>query len=252
MAEIAVTEKGPVIERTGFRLSWGAIFAGLFVAIGLHLVLSLLGVAIGLTAWSPSTSAGADAGDVATGVGIWAAIAALIALFVGGATTGRLAGILNRKDGMLHGVVLWALTTVVTLWLIISGVSFLLGGAFNIVGQTVASAIEVTGGAASELAGPGLTAAVRGDDHREILIDEIAQRSGLSRAEAAGIVDDAERRGEELQTRAAAGMDTLRARAPEIAEEAVGSTARGAWWMLFALGLSLGAATLGASTTARE
>lgn len=51
MADISLEREPGVIERTGFRLSWGAIFAGLFVAIGLHLVLALLGVAIGFTAW---------------------------------------------------------------------------------------------------------------------------------------------------------------------------------------------------------
>jgi hypothetical protein len=251
MADIAVRRTEPEFERTGFRLSWGAIFAGLFVAIAAHLVLSLLGVAIGLSAWRPTTPTGVEASQVAAGVGIWAAVAALVALFLGGATTGRLAGILNRKDGALHGVVLWALTTVVTLWLIISGVGFLLGGAFDIVGRTAASAVEVTGAAAMELADPGLTA-VRRDQEREILVEEIAQRTGLSRAEATDLVADMEQRGERLQTQIAAGADTLRARSPMIAEEAAGTTARAAWWTLLALGLSLGAATIGATTTARE
>jgi hypothetical protein len=251
MTEIGVKRTEPLIEQTGFRLSWGAIFAGFFVALGLHLVLSLLGVAIGLTAWRPATPGGADAGDLATGVGIWAAVAALIALFAGGATTGRLAGILRRQDGALHGVVLWALTTVVTLWLIISGAGFLLGGAFDIVGRTAASAVQVAGGAATEVAGPALTGAVRGEE-REVMVTEIAQRTGLTRAEAEEIVGDAEERAARLQDQASARAGELRAAAPRIAEDASGIGARAAWWTLLALGLSLGAATLGATTTARE
>jgi hypothetical protein len=251
MADIAVSHKEPLVEQTGFRLSWGAIFAGLFVAIGVHLVLALLGIAIGMSAWNPASPGGVDAGDVAAGVGIWAAISALIALFVGGATTGRLAGILNRKDGALHGAVLWSLTTVVLMWLIVSGLGFLLGGAFDIAGRTASAAVQTVGGAAGEFAGPAVTAGVRGEE-RETLVTEIANRTGLSRAEAESIVGDAETRAQQARQRAGAEIDTLRQRAPQIADDASDAAARGAWWALLALGISLGAATFGATMTARE
>jgi hypothetical protein len=250
MADIAV-ERDALIEQTGFRLSWGAIFAGLFVAVGVHLVLSLAGVAIGLTAWSPATPGGADAGDVAMGVGIWAAIAALIALFAGGATTGRLAGILRRKDGFLHGAVLWSLTTVATVWLMVSGLGFLLGGAFNIVGQTAAATVQAAAPAALEVAGPGLTAAVRGEE-REVLVSEISQRTGMTRTEAESVVAESETRAQATRERIAQETQAIREDAPMIAEDAADRTARGAWWTLLALGLSFGAATAGASLTARE
>jgi hypothetical protein len=45
---------------SGKRLSWGAIFAGFFVAIGVQLLLGLLGIAIGMSAWSPGSG---NAGD---------------------------------------------------------------------------------------------------------------------------------------------------------------------------------------------
>jgi hypothetical protein len=251
MADLAVTREPEVFERTGFRLSWGAIFAGLFVAIGLHLVLALLGIAIGLTVLDPAAPGGAGVGDVATGVGIWAAISALIALFVGGTTTGRLAGILTRGDGALHGVVLWALTTFVMMWLVVSGLGFLLGGALDIVGRTTAAAVSAVGGVAPEVAGPAITGAVRGEE-RQTLISEIAARTGMSQAEAANIVDDAETRAEEVRRQIAAQADTLQARAPGIAGDVTDTAGRAAWWALTALGLSLAAATFGASMTARE
>lgn len=251
MADIAVSREEPLVEQTGFRLSWGAIFAGLFIAVGLHLVLALLGVAIGLSAWDPASPGGVDGSEVATGVGIWAAISALIALFVGGSATGRLAGILRRKDGALHGVVLWALTTVVMLWLIVSGLGFLLGGAFSIVSRTASAAVSTVGGAAGQVAGPAFTGAVRGEE-RETLVTEIAARTGLSRAEAENIVGDAEQQAQQARQQVSTQVDTLRERAPGVAEDVSDATARGAWWALLALGLSLGAATMGASMTARE
>jgi hypothetical protein len=251
MAEIGVDRKTAVVERTGFRLSWGAIFAGLFVAIGLHLTLALLGIGIGFTAWDPASPGGADPGNVAAGVGIWTAISGLIALFVGGTTTGRLAGVLTRGDGALHGIILWALTTVVLLWLIISGLGFLLGGAFGIIGRTAAATVETVGGAATGAAGPAITGAVRGEE-RQTLVDELAARTGLSRAEAEQVVGAAEARARAVRGQAAERLDTLEARAPQIAQDVSDTAARAAWWSLLALGLSLAAAAGGAASTARE
>jgi len=251
MADIAVERERGVIERTGFRLSWGAIFAGLFVATGLHLVFALLGIAIGFTAWDPAQPGGVSAGDLATGVGIWAVVSGLIALFVGGATAGRLAGILNTRDGFLHGAVLWALTTVVIVWLIVSGLGFLLGGAFGIIGQTAGAAVGAVGDVAPMVAGPAVTGAVQGEE-REVLITEITQRTGLSRAEAANLVGDAEIRAQQTRQQVTTQVDTLQARAPQIARDVSDTASRGAWWALLALGLSFGAATLGATMTSRE
>ncbi len=39
---------------SNFRLSWGAVFAGLLVALSLQLVLTLAVAAVGLAAWIPT------------------------------------------------------------------------------------------------------------------------------------------------------------------------------------------------------
>ena len=66
--------------RTAFRLSWGAVFAGLVVATVLQIVLTLLGTAVGLAAWDP----GESARGLGLGAGIWAIFSILISLFMGG------------------------------------------------------------------------------------------------------------------------------------------------------------------------
>jgi hypothetical protein len=258
MAEIDITrtDRATVVERTGFRLSWGAVFAGLVVATALHMAFALLGVAIGLSAWDPALPGGARAGNVAAGVGIWTAISGLIALLVGGMTTGRLAGVLTRRDGALHGVVMWSLTMIMITWLIISGVSMLLGGAFGIIGQTATAAVGAAGqigqaAAPAGMLGPGLTGAVRGEE-REVLVSEITARSGLTRAEAEQLVGDAETRMQQTRQQVGAQVDTLRAQAPGFAQDAADTGAQGAWWALLAMGLSVAAAAWGAASTARE
>lgn len=148
MAEIDVHHRREVLEHTGFRLSWGAVFAGFIVATMIQIVLSLLGVAVGFTTWD----VGDPARDLGMGLGIWMAISALIALFVGGLTTGRLAGVLSRGDGALHGIVMWGLAGLVNLWLLASGAGFILGGAFDMLSRTVAAG---TGAVVSGVADAG-------------------------------------------------------------------------------------------------
>jgi ElaB/YqjD/DUF883 family membrane-anchored ribosome-binding protein len=135
MAEIEVRRPAPIVEHTGFRLSWGAVFAGFIVATMIQIALSLLGVAVGFTTWDM----GDPAGDLGMGLGIWIAVSALIALFVGGLTTGRLAGVLTKSDGALHGIVMWGVASLVNIWLLMSGAGFLLGGAFDILGRAVSA-----------------------------------------------------------------------------------------------------------------
>lgn len=149
MADIEVERErdGTVLERTGFRLSWGAIFAGFVVATMTQIVLSLLGVAVGFTTWD----VGDPARDLGMGLGIWMVVSTLASLFVGGLTTGRLAGVLTRGDGAIHGVVMWGIATLVNLWLLVSGAGFFLGGAFDILGRTVAATTSAVAGGVAEL-----------------------------------------------------------------------------------------------------
>lgn len=235
------------------RLSWGAIFAGLFVAIGSHLILGLFGVAIGLSNWSVG---GSSAGGIATSVGLWALVSALIALFLGGATTGHLAGRLTSKDGFLHGAILWSLATLATIWLVSNGVGFLLGGAFNAIGRTAAATLSVAGQAATEIAPMAIQ--ISDPNQREQAAADLAQRSGMSVEQAREVVASVVERagnvdlGPQTQQAAEQRVAAAEARAREAAQNAADTTARGAWWTLLALGLSLGAAGLGATTTAKE
>lgn len=211
----------PVFEETGFRLSWGAIFAGAVVATALQMVLSILGLAIGLGAY--------DAGDQVSrfgiGAAIWVLITVLIALFVGGMTTGRLAGILTRGDGILHGIVLWGLTTLTAAWLVASGVGSAVGGAFNIAGKTAGATMNAAATAAS------------GDVDR----GDVSQMA--TKVDSAATA---------LKAKVAGSADSLGQRAEVVAEDAANSASGAAWLTLLTLGLSVAAAAAGAAKTARS
>lgn len=121
-----ILNRGPGVRRT----AWGAIFAGTFVAIATQILLVALGTAIGAATVDPTTEANPAQG-VGIFAGIWWLVTGLISLFLGGLVTAWLAGFPRWIDGMLHGLVMWALTLALSAYLVTTSASTLLGGAMS-------------------------------------------------------------------------------------------------------------------------
>lgn len=183
MAEIDVTRTGTAWgERTGFRLSWGAVFAGFVVATALQMVLTTLGAAIGLTAFDPGQ--GDSAAGLGIGAALWFAVTALASMFVGGMTTGRLAGVLTRGDGMLHGVIMWSLSLLLALYIGSVGLGSLLGGVTSLVTRTTSAAVGGVAGATGSVAGEVIRQ--QGSDGERELDFDALQREVLTTLEQTG------------------------------------------------------------------
>jgi hypothetical protein len=120
------------------RVSWGAIIAGAIVAISCQLLLTTLGLAIGMATVNPLHETNA-ANGLATGAGVWWLVSGLISLFIGGLVAGRMAGFSRWVDGMLHGLTVWGLTAVASLFMLTTSLANLIGGAVGGL-QQVASA----------------------------------------------------------------------------------------------------------------
>ncbi|MBW4469930.1 MAG: hypothetical protein KME45_05940 [Stenomitos rutilans HA7619-LM2] len=140
------------------RVRWGPIIAGLVVALSTQLVLSALGAAIGLTSLSGSGAPRSDADNIGSAVGIWAIISLLISLFLGGWTTTRACGPMNRSTGLLNGAILWATTLAISAWLISSGVSGAFGIAASNAGEVINQAQQSGAGIPNPAASPNVTA----------------------------------------------------------------------------------------------
>lgn len=134
------------------RISWGAILAGVATALVTQLLLNMLGV--GLGAASLDIGAGADNSGTgySIGAGIWWVLSGIIAAFVGGLTAGRLAGAARGDTAKWHGLVTWAVSTLVVIYLLTSAVGGVLGGAFNVLGSTVSGAGKAAASTASGIA----------------------------------------------------------------------------------------------------
>ena len=74
------------------RVSWGAVFAGVVIALVVQLVLNLLGIGLGAASFDPATSDNPSATTFSIGAGIWWAVSGILAALAGGYAAGRLAG----------------------------------------------------------------------------------------------------------------------------------------------------------------
>ena len=141
--ETLEVNKAPVVK----RISWGAVVAGVVVALVTQLLLSVLGFGIGVSTIDPVTEQNPVAG-IGVGMGIWFVLSTLLSLFAGGWVAGRLAGIPRKTDSALHGVLTWGSATLVTFFLLTTAVGALLSGAAGVLGKGLS------------LAGQGVSAAV--------------------------------------------------------------------------------------------
>lgn len=99
------------------RIRWGPVWSGIVVAISTFILLQLALVAVGL--FDAETPGTADA--------VWSAIAAGLAFFLGGVTSGATALWRRIEDGLLHGILLWAVALVVLIALSSLGSGLALG-----------------------------------------------------------------------------------------------------------------------------
>lgn len=137
------------------RISWGSIIAGTLCAFALQLLFNMIGVGIGLS--SVDLSSGDSARAVGIGAGIWWGVSAIISLIIGGWIAGRMAGVPLRIAAALHGASVWALATILTVWLATSTITSAVSGAFGAVGQIGQVAGSAIGSGAQALGQGGST-----------------------------------------------------------------------------------------------
>jgi hypothetical protein len=123
-------ELAPMSDRGRLApISWPAVFASLAVGVSVMLLLTLAGVAVGVSVVEP----GADSPRAITiGAATWQTISMLIAALVGGYVAARLSGLRRTADGLLHGAVAWGATTVLYAALATTALGTLTAGMFGL------------------------------------------------------------------------------------------------------------------------
>ncbi|HEY7087914.1 MAG TPA: hypothetical protein VH518_07470 [Tepidisphaeraceae bacterium] len=198
------------------RIRWGPVLAGLFAALSTLALLSVLGLAIGLSRWEPEASER----RFSVAAGVWSVISALIAFYVGGYLSGRSAAAVGERNGMLNGGMVWAVA--------IPLVIFVVGGG-------MASIADM---------------AVNGGGYRVVYLDRGYSTDVTDRAQTAaariGETATGDTAGSTPRTPAIGGTTNTPTR------EDARIAARSAWFTLISLILGLCAASAGGLTGARS
>jgi hypothetical protein len=248
----------------GMKVSWGGVFAGVLVALGVSMLLAALGVAIGITAVNPGET---DPGTIGTGAAIWGAVQLLLALFVGGMVATRVGAIIDRTTGFFEGVLVWVVSLMLMAYLAASGIAAVTSGAFSLLGgatQTLDAVIQTDASIATQGGAANIDVAGTVDEMVEQLrspelVNRVASVTGLSVNETRSVLNDTAMRVEanrnnptQAAEEAQRGIATLfdRARASGAleaqAEEIQPEAASTAWLTFLAMLLSLAAAVAGA------
>lgn len=134
------------------RVSWGAIFAGVVVALVVQVLLTMLGVGIGAATLDPGTGDSPQVSTFSIVSLIWYAISGIVAAFAGGYIAARMSGKSVATTGALHGLTTWAVTTLLVLYLVSTSVGSIIGGTF----RGISGAVGGIGQAATDVAAPML------------------------------------------------------------------------------------------------
>lgn len=251
------------------KVSWGAIFAAVAIALAVQFLLNLLGVGIGAAVLDPTSNDNPAASSFSIGGGIWFVLAGIIAAFVGGYVASRLSGRPSKSTGGFHGLTSWAVTTFVVLYLLTTSVGALVGGAFSGlssviggVGQSAATAVTAAAPSVANSANPlgGIEQQIRngtGNDPKALQdaavtavqalvtgdqaqAEDARTRAADAISRAQGIpVDQARRQVEEYEASYRENMEAAKQQALETAETTASVVSAGA--ILGFIALLLGA-----------
>ncbi len=245
------------------KLSWGAILGGLVVTLGVWILLTVGGLAAGLSSVDPRNPVSLQHAGV--GTGIWTLAVALVSLLLGGLVAARTAGIVDRTAGAIHGAVLWGIALLATVFMvgsIVSGVaSTAVGLGRGVAGPAGHMMRGPMGMDANALLGPvnerlraegkptvtpaEIEAATRdamqtgmreGRFDREMLVTSLAAHTKLSQDDARQVADDIEAR-----------MSAERQQIQTGVLEAADTTGKALWWVFLAMALGLGASVVGST-----
>jgi hypothetical protein len=247
------------------KVSWGGVFAGVLVAMGVSMLLTSLGVAIGVSALNP---AAAEPGAIGTAAAVWGGLQLLLALFVGGMVATRVGAVIDRTTGFFEGVLVWVVSLILMAYLAGSGIGSLANQAFSLLGgttQPLAAAIQDEAGGEPEIGVSGTIEEMLERLRSPELVNRIASITGLSVNETRNTLNETAARVEANRTNPTQAADEARrgvaslfdrARANDAlaaqAQQIQPAAASAAWLTFVGLLLSLVAAVSGAMLGRRK
>ena len=127
-------------------VSWGAVFAGAVASLITQVILNMLGLGIGLSTVDPMGNGTPEASSLGIGAGLWFVVSGVLAAIAGGFLAGRLSGKPSSSTAGYHGLIAWAVSTLVILYLLSSAASGIVGGALGTASSAIGGVGNVVGG----------------------------------------------------------------------------------------------------------
>ncbi|HTL60536.1 MAG TPA: hypothetical protein VL261_02720 [Nitrospira sp.] len=93
---------------------WPAVLAGVFVALGIDIVLTAFGLGV---VFLQQQSAEAGSSMAVAGLMLWSGFAWVVAAFIGGYVTAWVADASRYVESLFHGLVLWGALTFILMFL---------------------------------------------------------------------------------------------------------------------------------------
>jgi hypothetical protein len=121
-----LTYGNDVRSRLTSGTSWGAIWDGMFSFIAIWSVFGILGEAIFASSANPN--AAQPVSGMSVGMGIWAVILSIIAMYVGGRVTAQFANVADRTSRIMHGMAMFGVSVMAVVMTVILSGTALSGG----------------------------------------------------------------------------------------------------------------------------
>jgi hypothetical protein len=146
------------------KVSWGAVLAGVVVALVTQLILNMIGIGVGAATLSPATGDNPSASTFSIGAGIWWTLSGILASLAGGYAAGRLSGVPKESTGGWHGITSWALTTLIIFFLLTSAIGGIVGGTYRAMTDALGSTASTAGSVAQTAAQAAAPSLARTND----------------------------------------------------------------------------------------
>ena len=258
---LRVAERARLAPPETTTISWAGVWSGFLIGLGVLMLLSTLGLAIGISAVDLGPGQGSDAEAFGIGAGIWAGLSLLIALLLGGMIASRVSMVADRTVATTHGALVWVLTMLGILYLAGTGISLGMSGVLGVVRGAGSAVSGAAGGLTDLTSGDVDQILARLSDPKTASV--VAGATGMSEGEARGALADIRARVEaarddpqQAAAQARDGLQQLTAQAKEraanVAQQAQPYASRTAWTALGMMIVSLAAAVGGALWGARR
>lgn len=158
-----VVEQIEVVQPAAPGISWRAILGGAAIMAAIAFILTALGAGFGLSSVSPWAGQNPSVTKFAIMGGIWLIIVQWLSAGVGGYVAGRLGPELITRHvheiafrDTARGVIAWAVAVVITVVLLGSAASSLIGGTVRSAATVVGSAVQGTAQGATQNSNPNM------------------------------------------------------------------------------------------------